>query len=359
MRTGPVPVLFHGKGEAMYTLDELAKVVDGKVVGDPELKISGIASLEDAGPGDISFVAEEKHLPSAQSSKAGALLVGQDVKGVDKPLIRTANPRMAFAILLSEFAPLLHVELGIHPSAVVGEGAHVGEGTSVGANVVIAPDAQIGSDVVIYPGVYVGEGTTIGSGSIIYPNVVLREFVTVGKNVIIQPGAVIGGDGFGFVTVSGKQQKVPQIGTVVIEDDVEIGANVTIDRATCGKTVIGRGTKLDNLVQVGHNVVIGEDCLIVALTGVAGSSTIGNRVTLAGQSGVAGHLKVGDNTVVAARSLVISDLPGGQFVSGYPARPHKEAMRAIASQRKIPELIKRVKQLETELEELKDHLARN
>lgn len=343
----------------MYTLGELAKIVGGQVVGDANTKITGIASLTDAGPGDITFAAEDKHLALAQASRASAVIAAKNVDALDKPLILVAKPRLAFALLLEEFAPSLHIQKGIHPTAVVSHEADIGENCSIGAHAVIETGARIGSNVTIYPGVYIGEGAVVGDNTTIYPNVVIREFVQIGRNVIIQPGAVIGGDGFGFVTIKGKHRKVPQIGIVVIEDDVEIGANVTIDRATCGKTVVGRGTKIDNLVQLGHNVVIGEDCLIVALAGVAGSTTIGNRVTLAGQSGVAGHLKVGDDTVVAARALVAGDLPSGQFVSGYPARPHREAMRVVAAQHKVPELIKRVKQLEREMEELRKQLAKN
>lgn len=340
----------------MYKLSELAQLVGGELVGNGNLKITGIASLEDAGPGDITFAADEKHLPLAKQSKAAAVIVPKDAEDIGKPVVRVVNSRLAFAILLEKFAPKLHIEKGIHPTAVIAESAEVGDGCSVGAHVYIGENARIGRNVTLYPGVFIGEGAVIGDNTLIYPNVVIREFVQVGKNVIIQPGAVLGGDGFGFVNVNGRQRKVPQIGTVIIEDDVEIGANVTIDRATCGKTVVGRGTKIDNLVQLGHNVVIGQDCLIVAMAGVAGSSTIGNRVTLAGQSGVAGHISVGDGTTVAAQALVAGNIPAGQFVSGYPARPHWESMRVVAAQNKVPDLIKRVKALEKELEGLKQHL---
>ena len=343
----------------MYTLAELAELVGGEVHGPGDLPIQGIASLEDATLNDISFVDSTKHLPQALDSAAKALIVGQDIalEELDKPVIRTENPRLAFATLLEHFAPVLSVELGVHPSAVIGEGVQLGEGCSIGAHVVIEADATIGDNVIVYPGTYIGQGSVIGDNTIIYPNVVIREYVEIGANVIIQPGAVLGGDGFGFVTVKGKHHKVPHIGKVIIEDDVEIGANVTIDRATCGRTVVGRGTKIDNLVQLGHNVVVGEDCLIVAMVGIAGSATIGNRVTVAGQAGIAGHLQVGDDTVVAARSLVIGSVPPRQFVSGSPARDHGESMRAIAAQRRVPDLIKRVRELEKELEALKTQLA--
>lgn len=340
----------------MYKLSELAQLIGGEVVGNGDVKITGIASLEDATSGDISFAADEKHLPQAKESKATAVVVPQNAEDIGKPMIRVANPRLAFAILLEKFAPQVKIEPGIHPTAVVAESAEIGENCSIGAHVYIGENARIGRNVTLYPGVFVGEGAVIGANTLVYPNVVIREFVQIGKNVIIQPGAVIGGDGFGFVNVNGRQRKVPQIGTVIIEDDVEIGANVTIDRATCGKTVVGRGTKIDNLVQLGHNVVIGQDCLIVAMAGVAGSAVIGNRVTLAGQSGVAGHISVGDDTTVAAQALVAGNIPAGQFVSGYPARPHREAMRVVAAQHKVPDLIKRVKALEKELEGLKEHL---
>ena len=211
---------------------------------------------------------------------------------------------------------------------------------------------KIGAGTILMGGVYIGAETILGENCLVYPNVCIREQLQIGNRVIVHAGAIVGEDGFGFVTLPDGHVKVPHIGTVIIEDDVEIGANTAIERGTCGSTIIGRGSKIGNLVQVGHNVKLGENCLVVAMTGIAGSAIIGDRVTLAGQSGIAGHLTVGNDCVVAARGLVAGDLPPGSFVSGFPARPHRENMRVIAAQRRLPELMDRVKELEGKLARL-------
>ncbi len=344
------------KGEAR-TLSELATLVDGEVIGDPHVVIRGVAAIEDAVAGHITF-ADPKKTGEALTSLASAVVITREAagqaSGAKKPCIIVDNPRLAFARLLELFAPIYELEWERHPSAVVSPNAHIGRNVRIHAHVVVEAGAEIGDGVLLYPGVYVGHDSKIGAGSVIYPNAVIRERVSIGCNCIVHPGAVIGSDGFGFVTMGGKHHKVPQIGTVVIEDDVEIGSNTTIDRATCGETRIKRGTKMDNLVQIGHNVVVGEDCLLVAQVGIAGSTELAGRVTMAGKSGAAGHLKIGENSAVAAQAIVAGNLPPNSYVSGIPARPHPEEMRAHAATLKLPETIRRLREMEKRLKILEE-----
>ncbi|NMB24752.1 MAG: UDP-3-O-(3-hydroxymyristoyl)glucosamine N-acyltransferase [Firmicutes bacterium] len=337
----------------LQRLDDLAKIIGGELVGDGSLIIEGVAPIAEAGSGEIAFAENLKVLAKyIETTKATALIVPQNADDVGRPHIKVANPRLAFAQVLRSFAWPPVTMAGIHPSAVVHDTAEIGDDVAIGPQVVIEQGVKIGSGTILMGGVYIGAETSLGEDCLVYPNVCIREHLQIGKRAIIHAGAVIGEDGFGFVTLPEKHVKVPHIGTVIIEDDVEIGANATIERGTCGSTVIGRGTKIGNLVQVGHNVKLGEMCLLVAMTGIAGSAIIGDQVTLAGQSGVAGHLTVGDGSVVAARGLVAGDLPPGSFVSGFPARPHKENMRMIAMQRRIPELMDRIKELEEQVKRL-------
>lgn len=334
------------------TLQELAQLVEGEVLGHPGLEITGVTSIEDADAHQITFAMGGAYLEKAAKSKAGAVIVPLEVKDFPKPILRVQNPKAAFATLLELFTPPLKVERGIHPSCVVANTAVIGENAALMPNVVVSEGAVIGRNTIIYPGVFVGEGTVIGEDCVIYPNVTIREGSRIGNRVIISSSTVIGSDGFGFVTIDGQHRKVPQVGIVVIEDDVEIGACVTVDRATTGETVIKRGTKLDNLIHLGHNVVVGEDCLLVTFTGISGSTKIGNRVTFAGQSGAAGHLNIGDNCVFGAKSGIIGDVPPNSFYAGFPARPHKEWLRAEAAAYKVPDMNKRLKELEKRLAEL-------
>ncbi|MEW5767903.1 MAG: UDP-3-O-(3-hydroxymyristoyl)glucosamine N-acyltransferase [bacterium] len=331
------------------SLGEIAAAVGGKVVGASDISILGVATIEDAKPGDIVFALNGKYLEAAFSSQASAVIVGQEVTKAPKPVIRTNNPRLAFAKVLELFAPVVRIRPGVHPTAILGEGVNIGEGAAIGACVTVGDKVSIGNGVVIYPQSYVGDEVIIGAGSIIYPRVTLGQRVRLGQRVIIHSGAVIGSDGFGYLEVDGRHQKIPQNGTVVIHDDVEIGANVTIDRATTGATSIGRGTKIDNLVQIAHNVTIGEDCLVVAQTGISGSVKIGDHVTLAGQVGVAGHLSIGSGAVIAAKSGVTKDIEAHQYISGFPAKPHEEEKRIKAAIPRLPQLLKRVKELERKL----------
>lgn len=336
----------------MDRLSDIARLIDGELLGGADLEIKGLAALADAVPGDLSFAADSKHLDTARTCKASALVVPTDFPDIGKPVIRVANPRMAWAALLEAFAPSVLIPLGVHESAVVGEDVVLGRDVSIQAHAYVGARSRIGANVVVYPGVYIGEDVVIGDNTVLYPNVVIRERVQVGRNCIIHPGAVLGADGFGFVTTAAGHRKVEHIGTVIVEDDVEIGANTTVDRATTGVTIIGSGTKIDNLVQVGHNCQLGPQCLIAAMSGLAGSSVLENRVTMGGQTGIAGHLTVGAGSIVAARGLVAKDIPARSFVSGMPARPHKEVMRTIAAEQKLPELMKDFQRLKKQVEEM-------
>lgn len=334
------------------SLKEIAELVGGKIVGDESIEVEGIAGIEEAKKGEISFISDPKHLSLLKTTQASAVIVSREVKEARVPLIQVENPYLAFAKVMRIFVPYQKPTKGTHPSAIVSEGVDLGKGISIGAHSVIEEGARIGDNTIIYPLVYIGKGSRIGRDCIIYPQVMIREEVEIGNRVIIHSGTVIGSDGFGYIKVKGKQYKVPQIGKVVIEDDVEIGANVTIDRATLGKTWIKRGVKIDNLVQIAHNVVIGEDSVIVAQVGISGSTEIGKGVTLAGQSGVVGHIKIGDGAIVGGRAGVLKSIPPNTIVSGYPARPHTQAKRIEASVLRLPELYKLVRELKRRIEDL-------
>lgn len=334
------------------TLREIASIIDGKIIGDPEVVIRGVCGIKEAQKGDLTFVANPKYISLMDSTRASAIITSRDIKSAPKPIITTENPSLAFAKMVSLMAPNEVVRPhGIHPSAVIGENVKLGKDVAIQPYVVVEDNAQIGDRTVLYAGVYVGHHTEIGRDGLIYPRVTVRERVIIGDKVIIHSGTVIGSDGFGFATVKGVHQKIPQIGTVVIEDDVEIGANVTIDRARFGKTLIGRGTKIDNLVQIAHNVEIGEHAIIVAQSGISGSTSIGKGAILAGQSGIVGHITIGENAIVAAKSGVAKSVPPNTRVFGYPAKPIEKARRIIAYMQKLPALFKRVSDIEKKLKE--------
>lgn len=348
--------------EKVHSLNELATLLDGELRGDPHRMITGVAGVERVGAGEITFAEDKDRLQQALASAASAVVVPRSLSAhlpdePGKPVLLVENARLAFARLLGLYQPVERPAPGVHPTAVIHRRALVGKNVSIGAYVVVEAGARIGDGVVLYPGVYIGPGSQVGNDSILYPHVVVRERCQIGARAIIHAGAVIGSDGFGFVTVNGKHEKIPHIGTVVIEDDVEIGANTTIDRGTTGPTRIGRGTKTDNLVQIGHNCDVGESCLLVAQVGLAGSTHLGHHVTLAGQVGVVGHLTIGDHCIVGGKSVVAGDLPPGSFVSGIPARPHTQEMRVKAATRKVPELLQKVRELERRLAELESRLS--
>ena len=344
------------------TVGQLAALIEGAVEGDGSIAIRGISSIEDALEGDITFAENDKLLTSAGRSRASAVIahanspVSAERTG-GKPLIRVKNPRFAFAQVLRIFAPEPKVYKGIHPTAVIGENVTIGRNASVHALAVIGDNVRLGENCVIYPFVYLGDNVTVGDNCVIYPHVVLHDDTEIGNAVVIHSGSVLGTDGFGYMFIENRHYKIPQIGRVIVEDDVEIGANVTIDKARTGSTRIGTGSKIDNLVHIGHNVTVGKNCVIVAQVGISGSVEIGDGVILAGQVGIKDHVTIGDGCMVAAKAGILSDLPPQSFVSGMYARPHAHEMRAQVLYGKLPELNKHVKDLEARLAALEKGTA--
>ncbi|MDP2927731.1 MAG: UDP-3-O-(3-hydroxymyristoyl)glucosamine N-acyltransferase [Candidatus Omnitrophota bacterium] len=339
------------------TLNEIAKLIDGQVIGNGDTLITGASGIRDAAEGDITFLANSKYSSLMDKTRAAAIITSSDAQGTAKPIIITQNPSLAFVKIISMFTPddAGHPS-GIDYTAVMGKNVSLGKDVTIGAYSVIGDNVTLGDNVIIYAGCYIGHHTKIGSQTLIYPHVSIRERISIGSRVIIHSGAVIGSDGFGFATIKGAHHKIPQVGIVQINDDVEIGANVTIDRARFDKTVIGRGTKIDNLVQIGHNVIIGENSLIVAQVGIAGSAIIGNNVTLGGQAGLVGHITIGDNAIVTAQSGVAKSVPPDTMVSGYPARPFMTTQRVNASLQNLPKLFNLVKELKKRIQELEARL---
>jgi len=322
----------------------------GELVGDPKLKITGAASLAEATNGEISFFANRKYIGLLRKTRASAVFVSPDfAESLASAQIRVSDPTRAFEQVVFKFAPkpIIHAP-GIHPSAIVGSGVRLGEHVSIQPHAVIEDGSQIGDDTVIGAGSYVGHETTIGSACLIYPLVTIRERSRIGSRVIIHSGAVIGADGFGFEMVDGRQQKIQQLGIVQIDDDVEIGANTTIDRARFGRTWVQEGVKIDNLVQIAHNVVIGKNTVIAAQTGIAGSVQIGQRVLIGGQVGVIGHIEIGDGAAIGAQSGIAKTISDGVWF-GSPAVPLAEAQRQIAWIRRLGKLVARVKEIEKKL----------
>ncbi len=335
------------------TVSQIAALVGGEALGSPEHPITGVAELGDAKPEHAAFLENPKYAAAAVATQAGLLFISPETKDAPtaaKAKVVVPEPRAAFAFLvrlIDEAArpktlPSHSAKASIHGLAALGPNV------SVGDFCVIEKGAAIGENTVLMPHVYVGAGAKIGRNCLIYPRVVIREDCVIGDKAIIHPGVVIGADGFGFLTdkKTGKHTKIPQIGNVVIEAGVEIGANTTIDRGAVGSTVIGAGTQIDNLVQIGHNCRIGRDCVIVAQTGIAGSTVIGNNVILAGQAGIAGHVKIGDGAVITAQTGVMSDVPPKTILFGSPGRPHREAFKLQALYGRLPELFDKVKELE-------------
>ncbi|MBF0594922.1 MAG: UDP-3-O-(3-hydroxymyristoyl)glucosamine N-acyltransferase [Candidatus Omnitrophica bacterium] len=340
------------------TLSEVAQLVGGRLVGKGDQVITGISGIKEAVEGDLTFLANPKYLPLASTTKASAIIVGRDVLIEGKFVIQTDNPSMAFARIVGFIKENMTPRIkGIHPKAVVAEGAVIGDRVGIGPFVVIEDGVCIGKDTVICAGVFVGQKSLIGAGSLIYPNVTIRENVSIGDRVIIHSGTVVGSDGFGYLQVGDRHEKIPQMGTVVVEDDVEIGACVTIDRARFDKTLIGRGTKIDNLVQIAHNVRTGENCLIIALAGIAGSARIGNNAIIAGQVGVAGHVTVGDRAVVAAQSGITKDVDPGAMMFGTPAEEYSKATRVMAHVKRLPRYAEEIKELRKKVQILEDKLG--
>ena len=335
------------------TVKELAQFLGGTVIGDENREISDVKGLAEAGSDDISFAVEPytEYLPQVH---AGAVITEKEYPAGNNTLVLVENPRLAFSKLLELFHPRQSVQKGIHSTAVVDESAKIGENTAVMAYAVIGKNVRIGAGSVIYPYVFIGDNVTIGANAAIYPGAVIMENTVMGDNAVIRAHAVIGGEGFGFATKDGKHTRIPQIGNVTIGDDVEIGACTTIDNGTLGSTKVGRGTKIDNLVHLGHNVEIGEDCFVIAQTGIAGSTKVGNHVTFAGQTGCTGHITIGDNVTFAGKSGIVGNVASNTVNAGFPARPHIEWSRTQVYIKKLPDLAKTVKALEKRIAELEE-----
>ncbi|TSA11163.1 MAG: UDP-3-O-(3-hydroxymyristoyl)glucosamine N-acyltransferase [Deltaproteobacteria bacterium] len=336
----------------MKTLKEIAEHCQGLLVGDGDLIITGIAGLDEATEGRISFVAQRKYLTKMETTRASALIVPMEVTGARVPIIRTENPYLAYARIAALFSSRPFEARGISKEAWIGKDCRINPNVSIYPFVYIGDNVQVESGVTIYPGVYIGNEVSIGEGSAVYPNVTIMDRCIIGARIIIHSGVVIGSDGFGYARDGAKHVKIPQLGIVQIDDDVEIGANTTIDRAALGKTWIKRGTKIDNLVQVAHNVIVGEDTLLISQVGISGSVEIGNNVILAGQVGVAGHIKIGDRVKVGAKSGVPGSLPEDSTVSGIPAISHQEWLKASAVYRRLPDLLKEVRDLKKRIANL-------
>ncbi len=328
------------------TLREIADEVNGRVVGDPNYVVTGISTIQDADSNSLTFLANPKYRKFVSTTRAGAILINEDPGVAGKNFIVVDDPYLAFAKILAKHFYTPPVPAGISKRAIVSENAVIGENVTVGDGTIISDGVSIGDGTYIYPGVFISENSRVGKNALIYPGVIVRENSIIGDNVIIQPGVVIGGDGFGFVPGKNGHFKIPQLGNVVIEDDVEIGANTTIDRGAIGSTVIGKGTKIDNLVQIGHNVTIGKYCLIAAQVGIAGSTKIGNFVMIGGQAGIAGHLEIGDGVQIAAKSGINASIPPGEIVGGIPAVRHRDWLKIVSVWKRLPQLWERVKKLE-------------
>lgn len=339
------------------TLAKIAEVVGGNVVGDKNIVITGVSGIKEAREGDITFVANQKYSPLIEKTKASAIIVGREINHCSKPAVITDNPSLAFAKVVNLIAPVAKNIEGISSLAFIGKNVSLGKNVAIGPFTIVEDGSIIGDGTVIYGGCYVGLNTRMGKDCLVWPNVSIRERITIGDRVIIHSGTVIGSDGFGFASVRGVQHKIPQIGTVIIENDVEIGANVTIDRARFDKTVIGQGTKIDNLVQIAHNVILGRNCIIVAQAGISGSTVLGDNVIIAGQAGLVGHIDIGEGAVIMAKSGVSKSVPKNTKVFGYPAKEQSHAKRVNAAVQRLPELYKDLRELKDKVKQLEEKIA--
>jgi UDP-3-O-[3-hydroxymyristoyl] glucosamine N-acyltransferase len=346
-----------------FKLHEINNLINGKLYGNGDIDIYAVSGIKEAEKGDITFVSNSRYQKEALKTKASAIIAQNRLKCNGSALIQIDNPYLAFLKVqeLFESKKRESISWGVDETAILGDNVKLGELVSIQAYSVIEDDVEIGDGTVIGPLVHVGRASRIGKDCLIYSHVAVREDTEIGDRVIVHNGVKIGSDGFGFATEDGKHQKIPQLGRVVIEDDVEIGANTTIDRARMKNavTLIKRGTKIDNLVQIAHNVEIGEDCLIVAQVGIAGSAKIGDRCTIAGQAGVCGHIEIGDDTLVYGKAGVTKNQESGAQISGFPAVSHLEDLRTQASLRKLPSVLSRLSELEKELAELKEKQTEN
>ena len=335
-------------------LSEIAKLLDSELIGNGDVRIKTVSGVAEAEEGHLTFIVDPKYLTALKKTKASAVLIRADIEcETDIPQIRVKDPRKAFQILTDALAPPpIEFPPGIHPTAIIADDAILGENVSVQPYAVIEPGATIGDNCLIGAYTYIGHYTMVGNNAKIYPHVTIRERIKIGNNVIIHSGVVLGADGFGFDKVDGKYIKIPQIGGVIIEDDVEIGGNSSVDRARFDNTIIRRGTKIDNIVHVGHNVEVGEDSILCGQSGVAGSAKLGKHCVLAGQAGVSSHVKVCDDVIFGAQVGVPSDITKPGFYMGTPAKPHMEVKRKWITDPLVPNALKKIKELEKRLDEL-------
>ncbi|HEX3000180.1 MAG TPA: UDP-3-O-(3-hydroxymyristoyl)glucosamine N-acyltransferase [Armatimonadota bacterium] len=339
------------------TLGEIAAVLGGVLEGDAETLVGGVAGFEDASAGDILFIENQRYAERAAKTKAAAVITPEGVSVPGKPVVHVPEPRAAFVQVLELFQDATKLAPGVADTAVLGSDLSLGEGVHIGDFCHIGNNVRIGEGAVIYPFVYLDDNVSIGPGAVLFPHVTVYREVQIGARVRIHAGAVLGADGFGYLPIAGEHHKIPHLGTVVIEDDVEIGACTCIDRAKTAETRVGRGTKIDNLVQVGHNVRMGNHCILVSQSGLAGSVTLGDYVIIGGQTGVNPHVTIGDGTCVGGRSGVMGNLPGGLTVAGYPARPHQEHLRVLSATLHLPEMQQTVRALTEQIEALTKRVA--
>jgi len=331
-------------------IKEIAELIKGELIGDGDIEISGIKDIFEAGEGDLTFILHPKFSSFLDNVKASCAVVPPQVEKAKCPIIRSKNPSLAFRKIVDFLmvGQIPHPK-GVHKSAIIGKNVSLGKDVGIGAYAVIEDGVKIGDNTVIYPFTYVGHSSTIGDDCLIYSHVSIREKIEIGSRVIIHSSSVIGSDGFGFDSSTGRHLKIPQIGNVTIGDDVEIGASVTVDRAKFAHTKIGKGTKIDNLVQIAHNVEIGENCLIVAQAGIAGSSILGKYVVLGGQAGVVDHTKIGDNVMIGSQSGVTKSVQPNTVIWGSPARQYHKKRKVFALSDKLPDFYKRLKKIEKAL----------
>jgi UDP-3-O-[3-hydroxymyristoyl] glucosamine N-acyltransferase len=337
-----------------YTTEEIAKLIGGQVVGDSSAVLKNFTTIEGAQAGSLTFAENEEYFARAEQSAATAIIADKRFASAKKTLILVPHARLAFAKALALFFPDPKFPGGIHPTAVIAPTAGIDATAYIGPHCVIGERVSIGARTVLQAGNYVGDDSRLGEDVTLFPSVTIYSRGVIGHRVRIHANSVVGSDGYGYVQDGSVHVKVPQIGNVVIGDDVEIGAGVTIDRGALGATVIGKGTKIDNLVQIGHNVQIGEGCLLISQVGIAGSVTLGSHVILAGQVGVGGHLKIGNDVIVGAKSGVMHDIPDGQKWMWIPAQPDRDVKRQLIAIQRLPELLRRVAELEKKLEGKKD-----
>ncbi len=341
-----------------FTLSQLATELGVACKGDGELVITGVAPLDTASEGDISFLSNPKYLAQLDTTRASAVIVAPGVEREGLALLVGDNPYYIFARALTLFNPPAHPSRGVSPGAFISQEAFVSDSATVMAGATIETGATVGDNCVVYPGAYIGADVSVGRDCLLYPNVTVREGCILGERVILQPGCVIGSDGFGYAPGPTGHYKIPQVGIVVLEDDVEVGANTTVDRAAMERTVIGKGTKLDNLVQVAHNVVMGQHCVVAGQTGISGSTKIGNGVVIAGQAGVAGHITIGDRAVIGGQSAVASSVEPGARMSGISLMSHHQWLRTKSILTKLPEMRKTLLKFEKRIAELEEELKK-